>query len=95
VIGQHYKRREIFIFAPESIGNPRTCAREAGKAESRRLQESALTVDSGFAYKVVNKGKVVYDITEGGDDLTQHLATFAVGTESPGTTETGSGSALE
>src|SRR5690606_5806789 len=89
VVGEDNEGGQIFVFTSERVGDPGARTRETGKAEARRLQQGALAVHARFADDIVDKGDLINDLAERGDDLAEHLATLPVGRKSPRTGEGG------
>ena len=78
IVGKHHKGRQIIVETAESVADPATHAWKSRELESGGLQISGLTMHTGLADQVVNKGHVVNAGTERSDRFADCFATFTV-----------------
>lgn len=78
VIGEHDKRRQILVHAPQTIADPAPHAGKSRPVEAGRLQQRSLTVNPGLTDQVMNKSHLIHDTPQRSDDIAERLAALAI-----------------
>ena len=94
-IGQHDERREVVVERAKAVAHPGADARVAWDQETGGLQEGGLAMHAGTADDIMHEGDIVHDVTDGRDDVAEHLARLTVGLEFPRRREGRARAALE